>query len=264
MGHVTGACALSIIVPIFNQAALTVRCFESIKRNTSLTYELIWIDNGSQPAQFNEIYHAIKRLDIPTKLVRFKRNMGFIKATNAGILEASGDHVILLNNDTEVGHRWDVKLIKPLADSAVGAVGPVTQSKIAWQEISHVNRKFNLQLPGFQGTIESYSKLLDQRFSDKYIEVAATPLAFFCTALRKQTFGEVGLLDERFGLGLADDDDFCGRLRAAGKRLMLSVGTFVYHHHRTTFRAAGVNVDALLRTNLKLLREKRDQSGLCG
>lgn len=253
----------SVVMPVFNQAQLTIRCFESIKRNTSLPYELIWIDNGSAPRDFNAVYNAAQRLGLPTKLVRFKDNMGFIKATNQGIREATGEQVILLNNDTEVGYRWAEKLLKPLADSAVGAVGPVTQSKIAWQEISHVNKKFNLQLPGFQGTTDSYSKLLDQRFGDKYIEVASTPLAFFCTALRRQTFVELGLLDERFGLGLAEDDEFCLRLRAAGKKLVVSAGCFIFHHHRTTFKAIGAPVDGILRANLKLLKEKQGQQVQC-
>lgn len=248
----------SIIVPTFNQAALTTKCFESIKRNTSsVTYELIWVDNGSTADQFDAIYKAIRRLSLPAKLIRFKKNKGFIQATNAGIREASGEFVLLLNNDTEVGYRWADKLIKPLHNIEVGAVGPLTQSKIAWQEISHVTKKWHKKIPEYQGTTETYSKILDQKLGDEYIEITSGPLAFFAVALRRETFGEIGLLDEVYGPGLADDDDFCFRLRAAGLKLLLSIGTFVYHCHRTTFKATGVNVDALLRKNVRIFQEKK-------
>jgi GT2 family glycosyltransferase len=247
----------SIVVPTFNQAPLTVRCFESIKRNTSSDYELIWVDNGSAKDQFDAIYWATRRLCLPTKLIRFRKNMGFIKATNAGICAASSEYVILLNNDTEVGCRWDEKLIKPLHDVEVGAVGPVTQSPIAWQSVNNVNKRWSKNLPEFQGTADGYSKILDQKFGGAYIEITTGPLAFFCVAMRRELFAEIGLLDTIYGLGLAEDDDFCKRLRLADMKLMLSLGTFVYHHHRTTFRAIGANVDAMLRNNLKILREKK-------
>ena len=249
----------TIIVPTFNQAPLTVRCFESIKRNTQSDYELLWVDNGSAQNQFEAIYRAVKRLNIVTKLVRFKRNQGFIRATNAGIREASGEYVLLLNNDTEVGFHWDESLIKPLHNIEVGAVGPITQSKIAWQEVVNVNRRWHKNIPEFQGTVDSYSKILDRNFGGEYIEITTGPLAFFCVAMRRETFAEIGFLDEAYGIGLADDDDFCMRLRLAGMTLMLSLGAFVHHCHRTTFKAIGANVDSLLRTNLKILKDKKQQ-----
>ena len=250
---------LSIIVPTFNQATLTIKCFDSIRQNTVAPYELIWVDNGSRDADLNPVFRIVERSNIQAKLVRFRTNTGFVTATNAGIREAQGEHIILLNNDTEVGYRWDEKLVKPLTDPAVGAVGPVTQSRIAWQEIGHVNARWQTKLPTFRGSTDVFSKILDQGFGDKYVEVEKTPLAFFCVALRREVFSEIGLLDERFGPGLADDDDFCFRLRQAGKKLILSLGTFVFHHHRVTFRATGVQIDSLLRMNTQKLKQKREQ-----
>lgn len=249
----------SIVVPTFNQSAMTVRCFESIRRNTTAEYELIWVDNGSSPDQFSIVYHAAKRLALPTKVIRFKNNMGFIKATNAGICEAAGEYVLLLNNDTEVGCRWDEKLVKPLSNIDIGAVGPVTQSAIAWQEVAHVNKRYGKNMPIYHGTVDIYAKLLDQNYGNEYIEITTGPLAFFAVAIRRETFAEIGLLDEAYGLGLADDDDFCMRLRVAGMKLMLSLGTFVFHHHRTTFRSLNVRVDDMLRKNLKILKDKKQK-----
>jgi GT2 family glycosyltransferase len=191
-------------------------------------------------------------------LLGFKGNTGFVKAVNAGLKEAEGEYIVILNNDTEVGHGWDKKLLYPLQnDPTVGAVGPITQSRIAWQEASALNKRFGLKIPIFNHNIDKYSKELDKMYNAKYIDTGSIPLAFFCVAIKKSTFDLLGGLDEGFGLGFGDDDEYCWRLRMNKFRTVLSVGTFVYHHHRTTFRAIKTNIDQLRRKNLKHFRQKR-------
>jgi len=246
---------LSIIIPTVNQAALTVKCMASIRAWTKVPYEIVWVDNGSAPDQHMQIKRQATRPNVHTKLVKFKRNVGFVKATNAGLKEAEGSIVVFLNNDTEVSFRWDEKFLKALEDSTVGAVGPVTQSRIAWQEAGRLNQRWKLGLPLFAGDTKKYAQNLDSNFGHRYIESGPNPLSFFCAALRREVVNETGLLNENFGVGLGDDDEYCHRLRAAGYKLVVSLGTFVYHCHRTTFRALGLNVDEIRRHNLVVLKE---------
>jgi GT2 family glycosyltransferase len=94
-------------------------------------------------------------------------------------------------------------------------------------------------------------------FKNKYIDVGKLPLSFFCAAFRKETFDQIGFLDEDFGMGLGDDDEYCYRLRAHNLKLVLSLETFVFHHHRTTFKALKLPVDKIRRRNIHTLRAKK-------
>jgi GT2 family glycosyltransferase len=257
---------MSIIVPVHNEASKTVRCFASIRANTVIPYELIWVDNGSTEHNRNIIKRQATKPNVHTKLVKFKKNTGFVKAINAGITEAesSSRYIILLNNDTEVTYGWDNGLTTPLDDLSVGAVGPITQSIISWQEPENLNRRWNLKLPLYprgQGTnkaVDYYIKsLAAYQRKEEYVDVTPLPLSFFCVAFRKDIFDKIGKLDEDFGVGLGDDDEFCFRLRANKYRCLLHLKTFVYHWHRTTFTTLKLPVDSIRRTNVKTLKRKK-------
>jgi O-antigen biosynthesis protein len=257
---------LSIIIPVWNEAAKTVNCLASIRANTKYPHEVIWIDNGSNDENFGTIKRQATRPNVHTKLIKLAQNVGFVKAINIGIKEAekSSKYIILLNNDTEVSYCWAQKLLTPLQqDAKIGAVGPITQSKISWQEASHLNQRWNLKIPLFpkggerKKNIHKYNEILTHKFKNKYISIDKLPLSFFCVALRKDTIDKVGLLDEDFGIGLGDDDEYCYRLRAHKFKLALSLETFVYHYHRTTFKTLKIPIDTLRRRNVKILRMKK-------
>jgi len=257
---------VSIVIPVCNESVKTVQCFASIRANTKVPHEIIWVDNGSDSENFGLIKRQATKPNVHTKLIKLKQNVGFVQATNIGIKEAekSSKYIILLNNDTMVSQCWAAKLITPLKkDLKIGAVGPVTQSGISWQEATQLNRRWDLQIPRFpkardaSKNIYNYSNTLTSMFKDKYMDIDALPLSFFCAAFRKETFDELGLLDEDFGMGLGDDDEYCFRLRAHKLKLVLSLETFVFHHHRTTFKSLKLPVDKIRRKNVRTLRDKK-------
>src|SRR5207253_2543459 len=54
-------------------------------------------------------------------------------------------------------------------------------------------------------------------------------LAMFCTAGRRTTFDRLGPLDEEYGVGMFEDEDYAARARAAGLRLICAEDVFVHH-----------------------------------
>lgn len=257
---------ISIIILSVNQAKLTIKCFESIRINTKIPYEIIWVDNGSNSNEFNTIFSYVKKNNLPVKLVKFNKNKGFVKGVNSTIpyINTSSEYIILLNNDTEIGSKTFEKLIRPLSlDKSIGATGTITQSKIAWQSWNSLNKRWpKLKLPKWEGNIKSYVSKLDKINKNKCIDIGRLPLAFFCTAFRKDVFvNKLGGLDPDIDNGLGDDDLACIKLRSMGYKLVLVLDAFVLHHHRTTFKALGISVDNLRRKNVKTIREKVKKLG---
>ncbi|HUC79694.1 MAG TPA: glycosyltransferase family 2 protein [Flavisolibacter sp.] len=92
---------LSIIIINYNTFQLTCECIRSIKETTHVEHEIILVDNNSKecsPQRFLEVFPDIK-------LIALQENVGFGRANNRGVEEASGKYVLLLNSDTLVHQR---------------------------------------------------------------------------------------------------------------------------------------------------------------
>src|SRR6185436_7017921 len=88
---------VSVILINYNTFALTGDCIRSVINHTKgVEYEIIVVDNAStetDPGRF--------LIDFPSiKLVKSAVNAGFARGNNLGIEKATGDHILLLNNDT--------------------------------------------------------------------------------------------------------------------------------------------------------------------
>lgn len=253
---------VSIIIVTHNLSDKTISCIKSIRANCPLPNEILWVENGSAPEEYSQMRYYFTRPRMRTKLIRFKDNQGFIKGVNAAIpeLHKRTKYVVLLNNDTTVGNKTFTKLIKPLArDKKIGATGPITQSKISWACAPHLNRRWpDLKLPVFKGEdVNAYTKKLEKKYSGKCMDVGKIPLAFFCTAFRKEVFVDVLQgLETDFGIGVAEDDYACHKLRFLGYKLCLVLDAFVFHHHRSSFKFLNIPIDSVRRCNIRTLRRK--------
>jgi hypothetical protein len=60
-------------------------------------------------------------------------------------------------------------------------------------------------------------------------------LGFFCVAMSRELFNKAGPLDEDFGQGWFEDDDYCNRVRLAGYRIAIAHDVFIHHHQSAAF-----------------------------
>ena len=173
-----------IIIPSWNQSQYVINCLLSIKEH-STDYRVIFVDNNSLQTELDVILPVLETL--PYLYIKMTNNEGFIKATNEGLRHSDSPYVILMNNDTEAVSGWLDKLVLPLIENEnIGLSGPLTTTPNSWQG------KYRKDLTGY--------KILDKGM-----------LAFFCTMFKKEIFDIVGLLDEDFGVGFGDDDNYCDR-----------------------------------------------------
>src|SRR5437773_8839257 len=62
-------------------------------------------------------------------------------------------------------------------------------------------------------------------------------VAFFCVAMSREVHREVGQLDEAFGVGMFEDDDYCRRVEQTGRGMACALDVFIHHHSAASFDA---------------------------
>jgi GT2 family glycosyltransferase len=175
----------SIIIPTYNHLDLLKKCINSITEHTNIDHcEVIVVANGCTDG--TERY--LESLSEPFRYVVHKDPLGFTAAINVGIKMASGDYIVLLNNDTELlsqkKNAWIEMLMEPFKkDKTVGITGPV---------------KFSFPC----GTTKRYA------------------IAFWCAMMKRKLFTELGPLDEIFSPGTGEDGDFSIKTEQAGYKLV--------------------------------------------
>jgi len=243
-----GPGSASIVVVTYNGLVFNRLCLESVLAHTGeCDFELIVVDNGSDDG--TRAYLAkLAEADARLRVLFNGRNMGFAPACNQGLGLAQGEHLVLLNNDTMVPPGWLPPLLAHLADPGVGLVGPVTNRIGNEAEIETSYRTW--------GEFLATARRRSQEHRGEWLEMR-TP-AMFCLAMRAQTHRHLGALDERYEVGLLEDDDYADRAREAGYQQRCAEETLVHHFGEASFGnlVAGGEYQRILRANQERYAEK--------
>ena len=225
---------VSVVVLAYNNLALTQACLASIEAHSGYrNLEVIVVDNASSDGTADWLRDWI---DAPSaagherRILLNEENLGFSGGNNVGLRAATGDFLVLLNNDTYVTPGWVRGLCNHLReDPGLGLIGPVTGNigNEARIEIAYED------MPGMIRAAAGYTRAHP---GERYPLHTA---AFFCVAMRRDAFERVGDMDESFGVGFFEDDDYCRRVEQAGLRVACAEDVFVHHHLSASFDALG-------------------------
>lgn len=207
----------SIVIPSWNGLKWLEDCVNSIRRYTPESHELIVVDNGSSDGTAD--------FCISEKIVfiSLSHPAGFPAACNMGLNLASGDALLLLNNDTLATPHWLSNMLACLySREDVGIVGPMTNYASGAQQIT---------VPFTN--VQEMAEQMNRSDPAKWREVER--VVGFCLLFKRELSERIGLLDERFSPGHYEDDDFCYRARLQGFRILIAGDVFVYHHGSATF-----------------------------
>jgi dolichol-phosphate mannosyltransferase len=124
---------LSIVIPLYNEAPNLAALYErlsAVLKKQSLSYELIFVDDGSRDGSYDKILELAQK-DHQVKALSFSRNFGHMLALAAGLDYSRGDAVITLDADLqhppelipELIARWQsgAEVVNTLRQESVGA-----------------------------------------------------------------------------------------------------------------------------------------------
>ncbi len=218
----------AIIIVAYSDAARLRLCLESVFGRTQYPNFTVVVVDNSGAAEMRQMLDEQARRRPNLKTVFNDGNLGFPRANNIGI-EAAGacDYLVLLNDDTVVTRGWLGRLLHHLETPGVELVGPVTN----W---AGNEARIDVDYESIDD-MEPFAAAYTQRHEGVVRDIPM--LAMYCVAMRRRLLDRIGFLDERFGIGMFEDDDFSRRVRAAGGRVVCAEDVFIHHWGRASFGA---------------------------
>jgi GT2 family glycosyltransferase len=230
--------AVSVIIPVFNRAPLTLQCLEALSSEAAVGLEVIIIDNASSD-ETADLFQRIKDV----RYVRNRENVHFLEASNQGAALAKGTALLFLNSDTRVLPGTISSAVETLTSSPThGAVG----AKLILPDGS-------LQEAGSMiwgdGTCFGYGRgdSPDRAPYQFRRPVDYCSAAFLLTP--RTLFESLGGFDREFRPAYYEEVDYCLRLWERGYRVIYEPRAVVWHFE---FASSTRTEDAL-----QLQRERR-------
>ncbi len=237
----------SIIILTHKQLDLTKLCLESIEAHTPESHEIIIVDNASTDGTLDYL-RRYESAHSNVHVIANKENLGFAGGNNQGLALSRGEYVLLLNNDTVVTDGWLSRMLATLKNHPeAGLVGPMSNFVSGPQLISEVPYKNMEQM-------HQFAKQIAEKNSGQTAE--SFRLVGFCLMARRAVIDRIGGLDERFGSGNFEDDDFCVRAAIAGFKSLIAKDVFIHHVGGQTFQALNINYKRSLERNWDIFKSK--------
>jgi GT2 family glycosyltransferase len=135
-------------------------------------------------------------------------------------------------------------------DKSVGLIGPVTNN------IGNEAR-INITYKGMDEMIPASARYTRRHVGQTFPLHTA---AFFCAMMPRDVYQRIGPLDEAFGRGFFEDDDYCRRIDKLGLRIVCAEDVFIHHHLSASFnKLKNKDREALFKRNKALYEAKWGQ-----
>lgn len=250
---------VDIIFLTHNGLEMSVKCLDALKGNTHHPFRLIWIDNGSEHLHYDGIRKKVEEFD--NIIHKFEVNRFYARAINQGIILSDARYVVTLSNDVFVTNGWLTKLFSVMENNPnIGLLSPLTDNiGLPVCRADYAVQKWGLDVRGSYST--DINKLPERCVTTQ------EDISMFCSMIRKEAIEKIGLLDERFFI-LANDNDYCDRIRLAGFDTAVCLNCFVFHKHSVTkdsiFPPGSIARMAIKKDHQALLAEKRRRRAMTG
>jgi GT2 family glycosyltransferase len=214
---------VSIVIVNWNGRHFLDACLEAVRVQEGVAFETILVDNASTDGS---VAHVRERWPW-VRIVRLAANRGFAGGNNAGVREARGRYVALLNNDTVADPAWLRALVGGL-DEASGVA--LTSSRVVYMYDPDVVDSAGDGMLRWGGAFKHHhgGTAAGARESREVFGVCGA-----ACLMPKAVFDELGGFDEAFFVS-HEDVDLSYRARLRGYRCRYVADSLVRHHGSAT------------------------------
>jgi len=223
----------SISMVCHNHVELTKKCLESVITQFGMdkNFELLIVDNNSTDGTKNYLEELKIKLQNNTnvQILYSKENQGFMTPQNYNASIASGEYLVILNNDLEVCPHWLHEMERPFLSNPKMAIVGLKQNPAALD---------NNGTGFFNGQVE-------------YIEMS-------CAMIKNQLVKRYGLFDDKvLSFGYCEDTDFSLRMRERGYEIAV-VALPIKHHRSSTMGKLDIDVRGYEAKNKYFVKQRWD------
>jgi GT2 family glycosyltransferase len=247
---------LSIIIPNRNSPSLLPRCVEFIRKLPVCT-ELIVVDNSSDDEAIWKVYHDLKT-ELSARIIRCTGTFNYSKMINLGVLAATHEHILFLNNDVIIDDPASVLAALNYAlRPNMGVVGSLLRYPDG--RVQHAG--MILRLDGSEVDAEHVLRL-NVNDEGSYPGALTAPKSWQCVTgafqlTRKSVFLDAGGYDEVNLPTEHSDTDFCLRVRNRGFGVVcLPLGGVTHYESYTRSKMPGEKTERLNREARYVMRAR--------
>lgn len=236
---------VSIIIPTRNQVRLLKQCVESLLEKTAYSaYEIIIVNNNSNDPATLRYLHGIKEHKSPhsIQVLDYPGPFNFSAINNEAVRHATGEYILLLNNDTVIYHEnWLSEMVSHGVRPEVGTVG----ARLLFGNGNLQHAGVILGLGEAAGHIylnehpSEHGHYCRAQVTQNYSAVTGA-----CLLIRKSIYENLGGLDEVAFPVPYNDVDICIKIREAGLLVVWTPFATLWHLESAS-RGSGKTVEQI-------------------
>jgi GT2 family glycosyltransferase len=219
---------LSFITINYNSSEYTIKLIESIKKFTTLSYEIIIVDNASQQTDYELLKNYVSDHQ-NIQLVKNRINSGFASGNMLGVNYASGEYYFFINNDTQ--------LLNDAASILKNYLDQNEQVALATAQVNDENGNYASSHKIFPSVIkELFGNSIARKFNKfpsnktKLDKPAAVEIiSGSCMFFRASVFCEIGGFDTNFFL-YCEEEDISKRVWLNNNEVYFVPDAKIIHH----------------------------------
>lgn len=217
---------VSIVVLNWNGLKHTKVCLEHVQKLDYQNYEVVIVDNGSSKEEKDYLRTYVEKHP-GTLFVDNPTNRGFTGGHIDGLAQASGEYIVLLNNDAVMKKDYLKRALQYFKDPKVAVVGG---RSYFWNEqdghnlFDETNPYYSYQSVNVV-TGEAFMQQADFGLAQEVNNVSGS-----CVVVRRSVIEGVGYLYDRF-FAYFEETDLFARFKRAGYKVLYSPDLQIWHRN---------------------------------